>query len=459
MTARRVRRLLTGLIAGALVAGCVRAPAGVGPDPGTSTPAASGPTPVVVVERRETPPPTPVPTGTPAIPTGTPTGTPVPTATPSPFPTPAPLLPPLAPTEATWVAGEPTIVAPAISGSGYLTRTFGLYIAESFADPILLTERGSQPALNRSPDGRMAAIVWGGNGRDAAGIQVLSTERPEPFRLVVRGDAMFFTSWSPEGREFAFTLLDRGGNTVWLHAPATGQFRRLEGLGPHVSHIAWAPDGTGLYVGVGSGAYLVPRAGGEARPLLRTTADGLAGVELGISGVSPDGRFEAIPDVEPYRTPTPTPVVTGTRTPQVPRAPFGLILRDRRTGAERVLTTPDRGYDHMVHWAPDSRHLVVFRADSWGGDRATYMLVLVDTVTGRETPLTDGFERNVRARFSPSGERVLVTGSRLRVYARDGSLLWWVQPPAGMDVRDAIWGTGDQRILYATGPAGFSCCL
>jgi Tol biopolymer transport system component len=338
------------------------------------------------------------------------------------------------------------------------TGTFGIYAADYYADPTLLFERQSQPFFTRSPGGTRLAIVWGGLGPDTPGIQVLSTERPEPFRLAVETRAIFGVSWTPDGSEFAFTAFRGNEIEVWVHTPANGRSRRLDGLGS-VRQVAWTPDGSRLVVGADRATYAVPRSGGIALPMDREEAYELDSRQWGTGRDSADGRYEVFPDVEPFRPATPTPTAVTPSTPQGRLPSFGLVLRDRRSGSERALTTPDRGYDVGGRWGPDSRHFVATRSSCWACDGGTRMLVLVDVLTGKQTALTDGFEVNTGAIFSPDGQRILVTGKRLRVYSVDGALLWWVQPPDGQDVRDAVWGTSGQRIIYATGPAGYTCCI
>jgi hypothetical protein len=56
---------------------------------------------------------------------------------------------------------------------------------------------------------------------------------------------------------------------------------------------------------------------------------------------------------------------------------------------------------------------------------------------------------------SPTDDRVLVTGTRLRLYAADGRLLQEIVPPAESEVTSAAWAPDGSGFVYTVGPSGF----
>jgi hypothetical protein len=67
--------------------------------------------------------------------------------------------------------------------------------------------------------------------------------------------------------------------------------------------------------------------------------------------------------------------------------------------------------------------------------------------------LTQGLEKGATYGLSPDGSRILVTGSKLRVYTIDGQLEREISPPAGHVVLAAAWAEDGSSFAYITGPA------
>jgi hypothetical protein len=140
---------------------------------------------------------------------------------------------------------------------------------------------GSVTTTAFSPDGRVLAVVHGGNATridlfDVASRSLLrSLARPGTARQIV---------FSPDGRTLASNGLDR---TVLLHEVATGQVRgQIDDLPHRLAGLAFAPDGSALYVAAGDKPLVAydPLTG---RPLRTFDAPSWA------VAVSPDGKTVA----------------------------------------------------------------------------------------------------------------------------------------------------------------------
>jgi Tol biopolymer transport system component len=160
------------------------------------------------------------------------------------------------------------------------------WVGRAGGDPVRLTD---DPADDSEPrwlaDG--SGIVFTSTRRGRLGIwrTDLSGGQPSLMLNEARNPAL-----SPDGRQIAFTKLDKNGNgrifVADLADPAeiTQLTGHEEGYWTH-SHPAWSPDSETICYGDYHNLWTVPVGGGTARLL---THDGIAD---GFPVYSPDGRF------------------------------------------------------------------------------------------------------------------------------------------------------------------------
>jgi tol-pal system beta propeller repeat protein TolB len=244
--------------------------------------------------------------------------------------------------------------------------------------------------------------------------------RPEMYSILPSGQGRHLLArgaeqpaWSPDHTRVAFAaegLVRRGG--IWVtNADGSAQRQlttRLGDLNP-----TWSPDGrriafSGASSPTGSGdLWVVPAAGGKARPLLRTPR-----ANEGAPDWSPDGRRIAFESTR-----------GGSRQIWVLTLASGQARR--LTGAGRDSVSPD--------WAPDGRRIAFVSLGRIG-----YRIAVVDVARRRVKLLQTGTPLSVdNPAWSPDGRRIAFQrGGQVLTMRADGSDRRYVTR--------AAWGTNDE---------------
>jgi DNA-binding CsgD family transcriptional regulator/Tol biopolymer transport system component len=318
-----------------------------------------------------------------------------------------------------------------------------------------------------SPDGSRFALVNSGSNRvyiQEVGGRTWEVRSP--------GSQPFFSGWSPDGRSFAFirgtqgTAGARPSYTSYLATP--GQNKALV-LGASI--VSWSPDGSKLAASQGRDLLIfdshrstVQRIGGVTGDSISSgppvwspegdyvsSGDALIDVEGGstlysrsgrpilASGVSPDGRWQAF-----ILDPSACGVSPASATSE-------LHLREVSTGNESTLLGCSDSFFTELKWLPN-RKIIVAGPNCSSCEPTRYRVALVEPSTGRIQALTSGLETAARHYVSPDGKRILVTGTRLRVYTSDGVLEREITPPDGLPVIAAAWSPDGSSFTYIIGP-------
>jgi hypothetical protein len=159
--------------------------------------------------------------------------------------------------------------------------------------------------------------------------------------------------------------------------------------------------------------------------------------------VSKGGKWQLLA-LDPVADDRPCPHVRSQRTE--------IKLREVATGFERTLLGCDDDLYTSASWLPNET-LVARGSNCVSCSPSSYRVSLIDPSTGKITPLTQGLEPAANYELSPDGERLLVTGSKLRVYTTAGVLLREFAPPDGHVVLAAEWTKDGSSFAYITGPA------
>lgn len=188
-----------------------------------------------------------------------------------------------------------------------------------------------------SPDGRHILFVTDREGCEQIALVGSAGGWPAPLTEEVchAGDPR----WSPDGRQIAYTWQethDRRSQDIWLRALAGGPPRRLtESTGRRNHSPRWSPDGRYLaFISDRSGydnVWIMPLAGGKARPLLPEAAD-----QREITW-SPGGRRLALV--------------------RIAAGNAQVVVVDIASGRVREVS-PAGGYHVGPQWSPDGRQLV-----------------------------------------------------------------------------------------------------
>ena len=156
-----------------------------------------------------------------------------------------------------------------------------------------------------SPDGNHVAFSWDGDKGDNVDVYVKLVGQPQPLRLTDDPASDVYPAWSPDGRWIAF---ERGISNarfryskpagIYLVSPLGGPEHKLTDF-PAEGPMSWSPDGRWLAVartspgggsGIpGSGIFLVPTDGGEARQISKPQAPAFDAAP----SISPSGRLLA----------------------------------------------------------------------------------------------------------------------------------------------------------------------
>jgi serine/threonine-protein kinase len=148
-----------------------------------------------------------------------------------------------------------------------------------------------------APDGRSMAVEIEGPNHDFYFYDFARTVLSK-----VTTDGMSHNPvWSPDGSQLAFRSWQAGGMTMWLmKADRSGNPQRLEPSGIRQNPVSFSPDGKFLTFDqkdaqTDDDAWLLPIAGGEARPISRSKFG------EGSAKFSPDGRWIAYSSTESGR--------------------------------------------------------------------------------------------------------------------------------------------------------------
>ena len=197
-----------------------------------------------------------------------------------------------------------------------------------------------------------------------------------------------FGSWSPDGRQIAFTS-DRSGDAEIYSANADGSgMRRLTNTPGRDAHPSWHPDGTMLFQS--------PREDGHTR-IFRMNRDGSGQRSLaattgfcGVPFASPDGRriaFQCSSSSSAFGTAA---------------APWRIHVLERGGKAPKALTTGP-GNDQVPSWSADGRKLLFF--SDRGGDNQLYEMTLA---SGAIRQVTRGPAVHSAASYAPDGRTIAV---------------------------------------------------
>jgi dipeptidyl aminopeptidase/acylaminoacyl peptidase len=215
-------------------------------------------------------------------------------------------------------------------------------------------------------------------------------------------DDLFFTratgggSWSPDGKEIAFTSNFTGRANLWKVSASGGWPIQLSQSDDRQTGGAWSHDGQWILYASDRGGleaydlYAIPRNGGA--PVNLTKTDGVSETD---PVWSPDGTQLAISS-KPTTSPT-----------------TDIAILDWKTRSVRNLTN-EKTKDHLwggFVWSPDGKTIYGSRVNAGFSDASVYR---IDTAGGTQEELTphEGQTRIQVSDVSPDGKWLLVTADR-----------------------------------------------
>jgi eukaryotic-like serine/threonine-protein kinase len=146
---------------------------------------------------------------------------------------------------------------------------------------------GAQFYPSFSPDGRQIAFTWGGENADNYDIYVKLVGETNALRLTTDPAADSYPVWAPDGKRIAFRREGPHGG-IYTVSPLGGAEQKLSDFATDYQ-MSWSPDGKWLAVSSSeqtSAIFLVPAESGEPR---RVTNPKASGFDRSAS-FSPDGR-------------------------------------------------------------------------------------------------------------------------------------------------------------------------
>ncbi len=217
--------------------------------------------------------------------------------------------------------------------------------------------------------------------------------RPVPISDLFYTRSTFGASWSPDGKEIAFTTDLAGRLNLWKVSAAGGWPIQLVQSDDRQFNATWSPDGKWI-------AYQQDAGGNELWDVYAVSSSGGTPIDLtNTSDIreeaprwSPDGRTIAL-NYKPKDGMV-----------------YDLALLDWSTRRVSKLTheaTPDHGWS-SVAWSPDGKTLYANRVDINFTDADVYA---VDVASGATTNLTAHKDKviNVATSLSPDGKTLLVS--------------------------------------------------
>ena len=230
--------------------------------------------------------------------------------------------------------------------------------------------------------------------------------RPVPIEDLYYTRSLSSASWSPDGKQIAFTTNMSGRENVWKVDAAGGWPIQLSQSNDRQYSETWSPDGKWIVFQQDSGGnelwdiYAVPSGGGEVVNLTNTPD-----IREESPRWSPDGKTIAI-NYKPKEATV-----------------YNLALLDWATHKTNLLTheeSPNRSWS-SVAWSPDGKTIYANRVEVSFTDSDVYE---VDVATGKTTNLTphEGKVLNFASSLSPDGKTLLVTSNQKGGYQNVGLL-------------------------------------
>jgi dipeptidyl aminopeptidase/acylaminoacyl peptidase len=308
-----------------------------------------------------------------------------------------------------------TVGVPDLQANRVATNVWIVSLKTGEARPVTTTGRDS--GARWAPDGhRVAFISQRGGTAQLYLLNVDSAATVEPTRLTTLSGGADNIVWSPGGQTIAFTsevypgCRDEACNAERDKARESNPVRaRIYDALLYRHWTSWS-DGKRLHL------FVIPAAGGEARDLL-------PGANYDVPPPQREGPHPIAfaPDNRTICFTTITDRVEATSTNG------DLFEIDATTpgAAPRRLTTGP-GFDGAPAYSPDGR-TILFRSQAHGGYEADkWRLMLLDRASGRQTSLTDSFDRSVEdARWSSDGKSIYFNAEDL------GEMPLFSMPAAG----------------------------
>jgi len=207
------------------------------------------------------------------------------------------------------------------------------------------------------------------------------------FRLTTGG------TWSPDGKEVAFSTSLSGRLNLWKVSASGGSPVQLHKSDSAERAAIWSPDGKTVL-------YLSDRDGTEMFDIFAAPIDGGEAVNL--------THTDAISEISPRWSPDRKALAILYRKKTSPMTDVAII--DWNTREVRNLTKeeePDRRWSEQI-WSPDGRFIYATRATAAFTDASVYR---IDIATGQKEELTphNRQTRIIASAASPDGHRLLVT--------------------------------------------------
>jgi Tol biopolymer transport system component len=230
--------------------------------------------------------------------------------------------------------------------------------------------------------------------------------------IVIGNDA---PSWSPDGRQIAFTSFRHGNGEIYVMRADGSAKRRLTTNTAHDDHAQWSPDGTRIaFASTRDGNYEIYVMNADGSATRRLTNDPQSDYA---PTWSPDGQR------------------IGWRTN---RDGNGEIYSMRADGTEARRLTVNAASDESPDWASDGR--IAFSSNRGGG---TFQLWAMDADGSNLVRLSVGGQNKSEPSWSPDATRI--------VYVSDGVL-----PLGNTEIYVAnVDGTGVQRLTDYDGRDDF----
>jgi Tol biopolymer transport system component len=336
-----------------------------------------------------------------------------------------------------------------------------------------------------SPDGQFVAFTWTGENQNWD-IYVKPVSSPDVRRLTTSPERDITPRWSPDGREIAYTRVERDGTIEHLRVMSAlgGSDRAVSSL-PILTASTWSADGRYVLAGaapqpgsaIASGIYAFPLSGGEPR---RLTAPRFPAIDW-MPDVSPDGRRLAYASCQ-------DPALRSSCDIHVVELDNALVPH----GAPRRLTPVPFWSVRGVTWSGDGRSIIygvaqpafvaLWRVDADGAgapvriptggfnalfprmapniDRLVFTQSVIDTDIYRfETarvpdPVARSSVFDGNPRFSPDGRRIAFCSTRsvgateVWMANRDGSAAQQVTRGPGQWQCSPSWAPDGRRLAF-----------